>query len=335
MADPAPRMLESEIIAPSAWTAATISEGDWRVPIGEGSRIELLAALDRLRANPLPTILLDAGDFDLAETRKRAAVVRRKLDDGVGFAVVDKLPIEGLTPDETKALYWLLSNLVSRVVAGAWDGRMLHDVVDTEQKQGRRVRGDLTNQEIQWHTDNGFSCTPDYFGLLCIRPATEGGRNSLVSLHSAHNLMRQRHPRLLPRLYRPFFWNRMGEHHPNDSPVNRFPYFEYDGRQLKGRFNRRIVHAGYEIAGETLDDDGRDAVDAFLDALDDPSLPVSFTLEAGQAVYVNNRMIAHQRTPFSDAADPAKRRHLVRIYMRDHGPRSYLGAEGAARPPVA
>ncbi len=211
---------------------------------------------------------------------------------------------------------------------------MLHDVVDTEKKQGLRVRGDLTNQEIQWHTDNGFSCTPDFFGLLCIRPAKEGGRNSLVSLHSAHNLMRQRHPALLARLYRPFYWNRMGEHHPDNSPVNRFPYFEYDGKRLKGRFNRRIVQAGYEIAGEPLDPDGSAAIDTFLETLNDPSLPVSFTLEAGQAVYVNNRVVVHHRTPFADFETPEKRRHLVRIYMRDHGPRSYLGAEGLTRPPA-
>jgi alpha-ketoglutarate-dependent taurine dioxygenase len=328
-------MADGVISGRSAWTAATISPGDWRVPVSEACARELSTVIDRLRANPLPTLLVDADDFALGETRKMAKAVRSILEDSVGFAVIDRLPIDGLGADEAKALYWLLSNLVSRVVAGSWDGRMLHDVVDTEQKQGLRVRGDLTNQEIQWHTDNGFSCTPDFIGLLCIRPAKQGGRNSLASLHSAHNLMRRQHPDLLARLYGPFYWNRMGEHHPNESPVNRFPYFEYDGKQLKGRFNRRIVHAGHEIAGEPLDDQGRDAVDAFLATLNDPSLATSFTLEAGQVVYLNNRVVAHHRTPFVDFESPEQRRHLVRIYMRDHGPRSYLGAEGPARPPAA
>lgn len=335
MAETTPPMAEREITARSAWTAATISAADWRVPVSAACARELSAAIDRVRANPLPTLLLDPADFDLSETRTMTTAVRRTLDDGVGFAVIDRLPIDGLSAEECKALYWLLSNLVSRVVAGAWDGRMLHDVVDTEQKQGLRVRGDLTNQEIQWHTDNGFSCTPDYFGLLCIRPAKEGGRNSLASLHSAHNLMRRRHPDLLRRLYGPFYWNRMGEHHPKDSPVNRFPYFEYDGERLKGRFNRRIVHAGHEIAGEPLDAQGRDAIDTFLAVLNDPSLAVSLTLEPGQVLYVNNRVVVHHRTPFVDHESRDARRHLVRIYMRDHGPRSYLGDEGMSRPPVA
>jgi len=335
MAEKQPRVLDRDIAGPTAWTAATLSKSDWRAPVSAACGRELRAVIDRLRANPLPTELLDVADFDLTETREMARGVRGRLEEGCGLAIVDRLPLAELSAAEAKALYWLVSNLVSRVVAGAWDGRMLHDVVDTRQKQGLRVRGDLTNQEIQWHTDNGFSCTPDFLGLLCIRPAAEGGQTSFASLHSAHNLMRQRHPDLLPRLYRPFYWNRMGEHHPDDAPVNRFPYFEYDGERLKGRFNRRIVYAGYELAGASFDRQGQDAVEAFLDILNDPSLAVPFRLEAGQIVYANNRTVVHHRTPFADSLDPAQSRHLVRIYMRDHGPRSYLGEEGLARPPAA
>lgn len=325
-----PSVLDAELTGPSAWTAADLSGGDWRVPIPDACLTELDGVIAALRSNPLPTILLDPAAFTLDACYALTRTVRDILDNGVGFAVLDRLRLSGLNEDDSKALYWLISNMVSRVVAGAWDGRMLHDVVDTRQKLGLRVRGDLTNQEIQWHTDNGFSCTPDHIGLLCIRPAPEGGANRVVSLHAAHNLMRDRQPDLLPRLYEPFFWNRMGEHHPDDAPVNRFPYFEYDGTRLKGRFNRRIVHAGYELAGEPFDEAGRAAVEAFHDALDDPALSAGFTLEAGQIAYMNNRVVAHHRTAFIDADTPGMRRHLVRIYMRDKGPRSYLGDEGLA-----
>jgi hypothetical protein len=327
--------LDEDVQALSAWTARSLRESDWRVPVSEACCRELLAAIDWRRANPLPVELLDAAELDLPLTRALAARARGVLDAGVGFAVIDRLPLDGLDQHEAKALYWILSNAIARVVAGAWDGRMLHDVVDLAKQQGLRVRGDLTSQEIRWHTDNGFSCTPDYVGLLCIRPASEGGENSVVSLHSAHNLMRRRQPHLLPRLYRDFWWNRMGEHPPGDAPANRYPIFEHDGMRLKARVNRRVVQAGYELAGEPFDDEGRAALDALFEILDDPSLGASFTLEAGQAVYLHNRTIAHHRTPFVDAPDPARRRHLVRIYLRDRGPRSYLGTEGLARPPQA
>lgn len=326
-------LVDHHIQGPSAWTASGIDASDWRVPVSGACARELLATVQWLRANPLPVELLDAAELDLPLTCALARHARSVLDAGVGFAVIDRLPLDGLDQHEARSLYWILSNAISRVVAGAWDGRMLHDVVDRSRQQGLRVRGDLTSQEINWHTDNGFSCTPDHVGLLCIRPASEGGENSVVSLHSAHNLMRQRHQELLPRLYRDFWWNRMGEHPPGDSPVNRYPIFEYDGTRLRARVNRRVVHAGYELAGERFDDEGHAALDALFTILDDPTLSVSFTLHAGQVVYLHNRTIAHHRTPFVDARDPARRRHLVRIYLREQGPRSYLGSEGLACPP--
>jgi len=334
MRETRPPILDADITGPSAWITADLSDENWRVPVSNACLAELDGVVAALRANPLSTILLDPSDFALASCRALAHDVRDILDNGVGFAVLDRLDLSRFDEDESKALYWLISNMVSRVVAGAWDGRMLHDVVDTQKKLGLRVRGDLTNQEIQWHTDNGFSCTPDYIGLFCIRPAPEGGANRVVSLHAAHNLMRRRHPDLLRRLYEPFWWNRMGEHHPNDTPVNRFPYFEFDGERLRGRFNRRIVYAGYELAGKPFDESGRAAVEEFHAVLDNPSLSAGYTMEAGQIAFMNNRTVAHHRTAFIDADAPASRRHLVRIYMRDEGPRSYLGKEGLTRPPI-
>ena len=149
-----PRILDADLTGPSAWTATTVSAADWRIPVSDACLAELEGVIGGLRTNPLPTILLDPTDFALGACRVLAHTVRDTLENGVGFAVLDRLNLSGLTEDESKALYWLISNMVSRVVAGAWDGRMLHDVVDTRQKLGLRVRGDLTNQEIQWHTDH-------------------------------------------------------------------------------------------------------------------------------------------------------------------------------------
>jgi alpha-ketoglutarate-dependent taurine dioxygenase len=330
MTQRAAHCLDEEITGPSAWTAASISVDDWKIAIPHDCIAELHTAVAVLRANPLPVPALRPADFDLGACRELMSEARRRLDEGVGFAVLESVPVDTFDEAECKAVYWLLSTMLSRVVAGAFDGRMLHDVADTGKKLGPRVRGDLTNQEIPWHTDNGFSCPPDYFGLLCLRGAAQGGGNQAVSLHTAHNEMRRRHPDLLPRLYEDFYWNRVGEHAADASPVNTYPYLEIDGGRLLARFNRRIVYGGYEIAGVPFDQAGQDALEAFLAILDDPALSISFTLGPGQIVYMNNRLIAHRRTPFSDSSEADRRRHLVRIYMRDHGPRHYLGDETVA-----
>lgn len=49
------------------------------------------------------------------------------LDDGVGFAILDRLPLDRMTRDEAVAVYWLLCRMVARPVAQKWDGVMVYD----------------------------------------------------------------------------------------------------------------------------------------------------------------------------------------------------------------
>lgn len=84
--------LDDDIQQRSAWTAHSVDESDWRVPVSADCRRELLALIEWRRANPLPVELLDA--------------------------------------------------------AGAWDGRMLPDVVDLARQQGLRERGDHARRDV-------------------------------------------------------------------------------------------------------------------------------------------------------------------------------------------
>ena len=43
--------------------------------------------------------------------------VRAALDDGVRFAVVDRLPVDEITANEATALYWILSSIIPRANA--------------------------------------------------------------------------------------------------------------------------------------------------------------------------------------------------------------------------
>ncbi|MEJ0071384.1 MAG: hypothetical protein WDO24_24560 [Pseudomonadota bacterium] len=101
-----------------------------------------------------------------------------------------------------------------------------------------------------------------------------------MSFHTVHNEMLRRHPELLPRLYRPFHWNRQREHAPDEPLTYQHPIFSYDG-VLRTRFNRRLIKVGHEIADAPLDAEGADALDAMVGILEDPTLPVEFVLEPG------------------------------------------------------
>jgi hypothetical protein len=79
------------------------------------------------------------------------------------------------------------------------------------------------------------------------------------------------------------------------------------------------VHNGHRLAGEPLDDGGREALLALRGIVDDPANWIEFRIERGQFQYINNRQFAHSRTAFKDAPDGSRRRHMIRLWNRPEG----------------
>ena len=319
------RLLDRAIRGRKAWRRDNLRQKDWYLKIPDACLEEIDVVISNLRANPVPTIALDATDYRLTDCRRLMKRARAVLDDSVGFAVLDKLPVDRYSKEELTAVYWIMSEMIARPVAQSFDGTLLYDVHDTGKKIATRVRGDLTNQKLAWHTDYGFNYPPPYIGLLVLRTGKAGGESFVVSLSNVHNELRRNCPDLLARLYRPYHWNRQGEYSPGDPVTNFNPVFWCDGKRLNGRVNRRLLQAGYRLMDESMDAEGAAALDALYAAMDDLEMNFTFQLEAGQIQFLNNWGCAHQRSDYVDHDDPAKRRHLVRIFLRDDGARGYMG----------
>jgi len=322
----APLMLDRPVAGGLAWTRDSLSLQATRLALSAQCLRELAAAADAIQANPLPPLALAPDDFALDACRQTMAAVKRALDAGPGFVVVDRLPVDRLDRGVAVRLYWLLARLLGRPVAQKWEGTMIYDVRDLGRPPGNGVRPDVTNAEQNFHTDNSYNlCPPEYVGLLCLHPAMEGGIHSVVSLLSAHEELRRRSPHLLPRLYRPFYFDRQREHAPDDVMVTHHPVFEYDGARLCGRLSRFQVVNGQALAGEPLDPEGEAALEALEAMMTRPDLAATHAFEAGQIQFVNNRQIAHRRTAFRDWPEPERKRHLVRLWLRDTGRPFYNG----------
>ena len=309
----------------TAWGREDVTDANWLLGVPEDALAEIDAIVRFLRENPIPTLVLSPAEFELSACRLFAARLKAVLESGVGFAVVDRLPIDSYSKEECLAIYWLLSQLLARPVAQAFSGTLLYDVHDTGKKTDVRVRADKTNEDLSWHTDYGFNHPPPFIGLMVLRTALSGGVSSTGSLHTAHEVLRERDPRLLERLYKPYIWNRQGEH-PEGSPIcTSNPIFSDHGGELRCRFNRALQPVGYRLIGQEIDKDGMDALNALHDILSEPENHVDFVLEAGQMQFLNNARVAHRRTAFVDHDEPERKRHLSRIFLRDEGHRSYMG----------
>jgi hypothetical protein len=315
------------ITGASAWVGRNVQPEGYQVELSAACYDEIRHTVDELRAFPLPTIVLRPEDFAMSACREQMARVRRILDHGVRFAIVDRLPVAEMEPGDATAIYWLLSSMISRPVAQKLDGTLIYDVLDTGQQAlpGSGVRPDKTNTEIRFHNDNAYNDSPpDYVGLLCLRQAMSGGHSRVLSFHTAHNALLARYPKQLPRLYQPFWFDRQREFHPDESPIFFAPAFENSG-ELKARFSVHQINSGYAMKGEAIDPEGEAAIVAMLEIFEDDGLAVDFDLEPGQMQFVDNRALGHSRTAYVDYPEPGRKRHLVRLWMRDHGRRAYPG----------
>jgi alpha-ketoglutarate-dependent taurine dioxygenase len=314
---------------PRTWTRDTIAPADWTVRLPDEAVRELLAVRDEQRRAPVPTLLLDPKDFALNACRATMDEVRRATQSGPMFAVLDRLPMDRLSRDEAVALYWLLASLLARPVAQKLNGQMFFDVLDTgaKLKPGSGIRPTVTNVDLRFHNDNSYNAAPpDYVCLFCLHPAMEGGVSQVMSVATVHQALEQRHPELMTRLYRPFWYDRHAEHHPGEPTTFAAPMFERgaDGT-IKARLALSEIRGGYELRGERLDNETAAALDAVQSVFDQPELHVELSFAAGQIQFVNNRATGHARTEFVDFPEPERRRHLVRLWLRDAGRRGYCG----------
>ena len=323
---PAPVVRTTPFSGPIVWDRDTLKKDDGIIRLDADSRSELERIVEMLRDNPLPTTMLAPDEFEMPACRAMMAGAKKVLEEGVGFVIIDRLPLEDYTRDEACAVYWLLAQLVSRPVAQSWDGKVIYAVRDFGKPPGNGVRPDITNAEQNFHTDNSYNlCPPDYVGLLCLHPAMEGGISAVVSFYAVYNELLKSHPGLIARLFQPYLFDRQREHAPDEPRVLSHPLFEYEGERLVCRLSHRQVVNGHRMAGEELDAEGLEALETLEHTMMAPRYAREFYFEPGQIQIVDNVRLGHRRTGFRDYPEEDRKRHLVRLWLRARGRRFYNG----------
>jgi alpha-ketoglutarate-dependent taurine dioxygenase len=252
--------------------------------------------------------------------------MKQILDDGVGFAVLERLPMDEESIDTMLDVYWLLGQCIGRPVAQKWNGQMIYEVADTGAAYAYGTRGSYTSVELNFHTDNAFArVLPDYVGLFCRHPAKSGGISRFCSLYSVHQRMYEQYPRELERLYQPVLFDRQKEHAEGAEPVCLAPYFSWRNGRMFARANASLIRKGYEVAGESMDSLLAAALDAIDEVCAADDLWFEAALQRGQVQYLNNHEVGHYRSAFEDHDDAKRKRHLYRLWHREAGSSSYDG----------
>jgi alpha-ketoglutarate-dependent taurine dioxygenase len=310
-------MLTSPITDARAWRASTLDDRSaWYYPLPERCLAALERAVREQRREQRPATELRAPDYLGAACAGALGPVLAALEHGRGFVILEGVPRERYTDPELQVIYWLVGQLLGRPFEQNVQGTLLYDVRDEGKDVRSGARFSVTRAESGFHTDNSFGeGVLDYVGLLCLHPARSGGLSQVVSGYTVHNELRARHPDALALLYEPFHIDRRGGLRPGDAPTSFFPILHWDGQGLICRYLRYWIEAGQEKAGQPLAARVR-ALDALDGVLGEPELRAEFGLKPGDMFFVNNRCLLHNRTAFEDHAEPERRRHYVRLWLR-------------------
>ena len=135
--------------------------------------------------------------------------------------------------------------------------------------------------------------------------------------------MRRRYPDLAPLLFEPVATDRRGEVPEGMAPWFSIPVLNWYKGHLTG-----LYHGTYIASASRLEDAPkpskrqREALDSWDDLTNDPALNMRMRLVPGDMQFVYNHHLMHDRMAFRDWPDPARRRHLLRLWLSLPGDRA-------------
>lgn len=252
-----------------------------------------------------------AADFALEGIAADVAAWRHEVLHGRGFVVLREFPRGRYSPDDLGMLFFGLGTHFGRAVSQSSMGDRLGHVIDVGGKD-RRERAYRTSRELTLHTDR---C--DVIGMLCLQKAAAGGLSGYASVHTIYNDILASRPDLLEPLFSGFRYHRRGEELPGEPVVTPYkvPVLSEHAGELSTVFLRAYIEMAAKELGTPLGEREVAALDYFEEVGRRDDVTLRCMLEPGHAIFFNNCTLLHNRTSFEDDGDPARRRHLLRLWL--------------------
>jgi len=313
---------QEPVIAACAWTAAELAaDSGWVYPLAPDEIQEIERALIAVRKAGIPTEHIRPHNFPLPRLAARLDAIWEQLENGRGIALLRGVPVARYDVADIERIYCGLASHLGIPIPQNSRGDHIGHVRDTgarwgEQREGELVRGYLTTAYLPFHSDSA-----DLVALLCVQKAKAGGLSSVVSSTAIFNELLATRPDLLRPLFRGFHYSLRGETGDGVDQVSshRVPVFSFHAGKLSARYVRKTIQQAGDSGGVAITAEETAALDA-IDALaKSDRLRFDMHFEPGDIQCLNNFVAFHSRSAFEDWDEPARKRHLLRIWM--HAPR--------------
>lgn len=315
-----PLLPPSAITGPAAWSGADMARDRqaWLVHLEAGQIGELEAAARHYLALGRDVGEITAADFPLRSFGDHLKALRHKLLRGVGVEVLRGLPVATYSQQLAATIFCGIGAHLGSARSQNAQGHILGHVRDTgASSSDPNTRIYQTSERQGFHTDSA-----DVVGLLCLNEAREGGQSLLVSALTIFNRMREARPDLVERLFDPIATDRRGEVPEGEKSYMEIPPLNWHAGCLTVFYQRKYIDSAQRFAdAPRLTPAHVEALDLFDALANDPALHFGMRLRPGDMQFVYNHTQLHDRTAFTDWPDPARRRHLLRLWLSIPGDR--------------
>ncbi|MCU1498004.1 MAG: hypothetical protein JWM47_1957 [Acidimicrobiales bacterium] len=304
------------IAGAAAWRSGDIAgNADWTVELTDGERDEIVAATVAAKAAGASIVDIDQTRFPLPVLGGRVRGWSAQLNEGRGFLLLRRFPIDLLNDRDTELAYVGLGAHLGAAVGQDADATLLGHVRDEgEERTHPGIRFYRTKARQDFHADGA-----DLVGLLCLQRAASGGESRIVSSAALYNEVLARRPDLTEVLYEPFHWDRNDEQPSGEDPFFTLPVFN----DLPG--GPRVFYIGWYIRDAQrhpqvprLTAEQTEAMELLESVANDPSFHLEMDFQPGDVQFLNNARILHSREAYEDHGDPDRRRHLLRLWLAAH-----------------
>ena len=305
--------LPREIAGPAAWYGpAMAARSDWLEILSPDECAEIAAAIERVASAKLDIAKIRKEDFPLPTLAARLARIRGDVQERRGFALIRGLAVEPGDIRRAAIAFFGIGSHFGAARAQNAQGHVLGHVLDLGRSSADpNARIYQTSERQTFHTD---SC--DIVALLCLKTAKAGGLSALVSAVTIYNEISRRRADLLPALFAPIETDRRGEVPAGARPYFRIPVFSWHAGLLSVIYQRQYIESARRFPDVApLTPRQIEALDLFDALANDPALHLHMEFRPGDIQLVHNHTLLHDRTSFEDWPEPARRRHLLRLWL--------------------
>ncbi|OTB01391.1 hypothetical protein M426DRAFT_323530 [Hypoxylon sp. CI-4A] len=320
-----PEGFPAQLTGDLVWEGESVVDTyDWTYVLNDEQLSEIDRAVEHFKGLGLSLGHITAETFPLPNLHSELRRLSAELHNGHGFFVIRGLRVDDHTREENVIIYAGISAHIA-----AQRGRQDHkfngqqaDVVlshikDLTWSQGNGEIGSpaYTTDKQVFHTDSG-----DIVSLFALETSAVGGASKLASTWRVYNEIAATRPDLIHTLSQPWdmeVFEKADKQYIERPLLFHFPATESTSERVSLQYGRRyFVGFGALPRRSTIPP----ITEAQAEALDTvhflgEKYCVNTDFQKGDIQYINNLAIFHARDGFTDT--PEKRRHLLRLWLRD------------------